>query len=347
MLRPAGFSDDSFSEDESYEYTKGSILKTELQEIKDETTSTKTGEVGSEDQKSQETDLMIAKADLAQAIEAGDLEAVTSVLAPPGMLEVNTPLDVWGWGRLTPAGLACCHGQVRVLALLASWGAHCHGEGFILLASAGGDSGDQELVECAQLLKDIKEESVNRVQRQGMTALMMACRRGREPLVEWMVNNGAEIDKKDNKGWSALMFSVDSGRGDIARILLKCGAKAGHINHDGQTAADIAAGADRSELQDILETFTGDRGRLRSKQFRGVEHESKMVTVLKNLEMEHLIEVFKKEKVDLETFLVMTEADLSKLCCLGDTKNLLFKQAELHKAEWSRLVLARLNNVIK
>ena len=83
------------------------------------------------------------------------------------------------------------------------------------------------------------------------------------------------------------MFSVDSGHGDIARVLLDKGAMADHINNDGQTAADIAAGAERSELQYILETFTGDRGRLRRKQVRGVEQDLEIATLLKNFEMEH------------------------------------------------------------
>ena len=81
-----------------------------------------------------------------------------------------------------------------------------------------------------------------------MTALMLAVRRGKRPLMEWMVQHGAEVNRKDNRGWNALMFSVDSGHGDIARVLLDKVAKADHINNDGQTAADIAAGAERRRV---------------------------------------------------------------------------------------------------
>ena len=142
-------------------------------------------------------------------------------------------------------------------------------------------------MECAKLLLTLEKESLDRGQKQGMTALMLAARRGKSPLVEWMVQHGAEVNRKDNRGWNALMFSVDSGHGDIARVLLDKGAMADHINNDGQTAADIAAGAERSELQYILETFTGDRGRLRRKQVRGVEQDLEIATLLKNFEMEH------------------------------------------------------------
>ena len=123
-----------------------------------------------------------------------------------------------------------------MLELLVSEGGHCDGEGFMQLAAAGDDAGD--LVECAKLLLTLeKTESLNRVQKQGMTALMLAARRAKRPLVEWMVQHGAEVNRKDNRGWNALMFSVDSGYGDIARVLLDKGAKADHINHDGQRGA--------------------------------------------------------------------------------------------------------------
>ena len=172
--------------------------------------------------------------------------------------------------------------------------------------------------------------------KNGDTALIFAAFHGHMQTIDVLLQHGADVNRKDNKGWNALMFSVDSGHGDIARVLLDKGAKADHINHDGQTAADIAAGAERNELQDILETFTGDRGRLRRKQARGVEQDSDIAILLRNFELEHLIDVFKREKIDLEVFLLMKETDFSQLCSVGDTKKLLLKQAEVHKAEWSR-----------
>ena len=297
----------------------------------EEATVSNAGEDNGWEETKKATDLAIAKADLAEAIEVGNIERVRSLLE---VVEVNTQLHVWGWGQVTASGLACGHGQHRVLELLVSEGGHCDGEGFMHLAASGDDSGD--LVECAKLLLNLEKENLNRVQKQGMTALMLAAWRGKRSLVEWMVQHGAEVNRKDNRGWNALMFSVDSGHGDIARVLLDKGAKADHINHDGQTAADIAAGAERNELQDILETFTGDRGRLRRKQARGLEQDSDIAILLRNFEMEHLIDVFKREKIDLEVFLLMKETDFSQLCSVGDTKKLLLKQAEVHKAEWSR-----------
>ena len=335
MLRPAGFSDDSSSDEDNFDENPrngGSIFGNHLNKTgEEEATVSNAGEDNGWEETKKATDLAIAKADLAEAIEVGNIERVRSLLE---VVEVNTQLHVWGWGQVTASGLACGHGQHRVLELLVSEGGHCDGEGFMHLAASGDDSGD--LVECAKLLLNLEKENLNRVQKQGMTALMLAAWRGKRSLVEWMVQHGAEVNRKDNRGWNALMFSVDSGHGDIARVLLDKGAKADHINHDGQTAADIAAGAERNELQDILETFTGDRGRLRRKQARGLEQDSDIAILLRNFEMEHLIDVFKREKIDLEVFLLMKETDFSQLCSVGDTKKLLLKQAEVHKAEWSR-----------
>ena len=336
MLRPAGFSDDSSSDSDNFDdhpRLEGSNLKIKVNVSKEETTTSDkvVEETGWEDTKA-ETDLAIAKADLAEAVEAGDLEGVRSLLET---VEVNTPLNVWGWGQVTASGLACCHAQPRVLALLVSEGGHCDGEGFMLLAAAKEDTCD--LVKCAEMLLSLEKEDLNKVQRQGMTALMLACRSGKRQLVEWMVQHGAKVDWKDNRCWNALMFSVDSGHGDIARVLLDKGAKADHINHDGQTAADIAAGAERYELHDILETYAGVKGRLRGKKkVKGLEEDTEIVTLLKNIDMEHLIDTFKKENIDLEVFLLMKEKELSKLCSVGDSKKLLLKQAELYKAQWSR-----------
>ena len=66
------------------------------------------------------------------------------------------------------------------------------------------------------------------------------------------------------------MLSVDSGHGDTARTLLEAGAKPGVINKDGQTAADLAAGS------------------------------TEMDSVLKKMEMDHLIDTFRDQNIDFE-----------------------------------------------
>ena len=123
MLMPAGFSDDNSSDNENFdEYPRqgGSIFGNHANKAEEEV-AVSDNQILEDAQylgdPKKETDLAIAKADLAEAVEAGDLEGVRSLLEA---VEVNTPLDVWVWGQVTASGLACCHAQARVLELLVS-----------------------------------------------------------------------------------------------------------------------------------------------------------------------------------------------------------------------------------
>ena len=92
----------------------------------------------------------------------------------------------------------------------------------MLLALVGGvdqysDKG--EVVECARLVLDMEGEKVDCMQRQGMTPLVLSSIEGCEVLVAWLVEQVADLARRDSKGWTALMFNVDSGMGE-ARLLL-------------------------------------------------------------------------------------------------------------------------------
>ena len=120
---PAGFSDDNSSDNENFdEYPRqgGSIFGNHAIKAEEEV-AVSDNQILEDAQylgdPKKETDLAIAKADLAEAVEAGDLEGVRSLLEA---VEVNTPLDVWDWGQVTASGLACCYAQARVLELLVS-----------------------------------------------------------------------------------------------------------------------------------------------------------------------------------------------------------------------------------
>ena len=40
---------------------------------------------------------------------------------------------------------------------------------------------------------------------------MIASRVGCQVMAVWLVDQGADMDKRDTQGWSTLMFSVDRG----------------------------------------------------------------------------------------------------------------------------------------
>jgi len=329
---PAGFSDQSDSEDDYFVDSKRQTVENRSSD------DTLIKNVSDSDASTEETNLLMAKSDLIQAIEAGDVEEVTCLISTIG--DVNPFLEVWGWGLLTPAGFSCCHSQHQVLkSLLELEDAHCNGEGFMLLA-ASASSNQQNDVKCAELLKNTNNENLNNIHQQGMTPLMLAAKNGKKLLVKWMIEHDADINTKDNLGWNALMFSVDNDHGDIARILLDHGADAGHINNDGQTAADIAAAGDNIVLQEIIETFIDEkqRGITRHRTKTEIRRDSELDSVLSSAGLDHLKNLFYQQNIDLETFLILKEEEVFKLGeeNLADVKKLMVCQAELHTAEWRR-----------
>ena len=124
------------------------------------------------------------------------------------------------------------------------------------------------------------------------------------------------------------MFSVDSGHGDIARLLLNRGANPDHINNNGQTSADIAATASKLALQEIIESFSEEKGRACGQEMRkngNIEQLSEMESVLKNASLGHLIQAFHEHNIDLESFLVLRESEINVLVSgvIGDGKKLI------------------------
>ena len=344
MFRPAGISDSEEDSDSDCG----------LQVAPSGPAVTGQGQVGagddpvSEPQGEQEEQEVISSSllsDLAQSVEAGDLDTVMELVETEhgggggggGSVPVNTILTVWRWGELTPAGLAALHCQHLVLEFLLARGGHCGGEGFLLLATAGSEGTQDNLMKCAELISSLDNEDVNMKQSQGLTPLMIASKNGNRLLVQWLIGRGARLDLLDRMFWTALMFSVDSRHGDVARLLLDTGADPDIVNKDGQTAADLAGG----NLQAIIMRFTAEEGRGREGRteradthtIREITHMEKALT---SAGLPHLHEHIVKHKIDLETFLMLREEDMVRLGVeeVGDVKRLLICQAELHKEEW-------------
>jgi ankyrin repeat protein len=89
--------------------------------------------------------------------------------------------------------------------------------------------------------------------REGDTALAIAARSGRAPVVAALIEGAApeerrEIDMPDARGSTPLMLAIHNGRPAIARALLDAGADVGAINAMGETAlAEAAYAADEDD----------------------------------------------------------------------------------------------------
>ena len=71
---------------------------------------------------------------------------------------------------------------------------------------------------------------------EGVTALMVASRSGREDVVRRLREAGGQIDAETRQGNTALMHAAGGCQPDVIRFLLSAGADVNHANRVGETA---------------------------------------------------------------------------------------------------------------
>lgn len=65
---------------------------------------------------------------------------------------------------------------------------------------------------------------------------------GREEIVELLLKNGAEVNRKNKNDKSPLDIAVEKSFGKIVEILIQSGADINLKNSDGKTTLDVALG---------------------------------------------------------------------------------------------------------
>ena len=81
---------------------------------------------------------------------------------------------------------------------------------------------------------------------------MWACSNGHIDIARFLINNGANINAKDNNGWTSLMWASYYDRIDTARFLIRNGANIATRNKDNETAYDIASQKGNAEIAQYL-----------------------------------------------------------------------------------------------
>ncbi|CAJ2511496.1 Uu.00g071210.m01.CDS01 [Anthostomella pinea] len=81
--------------------------------------------------------------------------------------------------------------------------------------------------------------NVNAQDEDGTTPLVYASCFGHEPVVQALVDAGADVDKQDRNHWSALMWAMTNRHKGIAKILLDNGASPEAKTSSGRTAFDF------------------------------------------------------------------------------------------------------------
>lgn len=78
-------------------------------------------------------------------------------------------------------------------------------------------------------------------------------------MVEFLIANGAEIDKKDNEGWTPLHVTASCDILSIAQYLIDSGADVAAINSDGDLPIDLATS---EEMRSLLQKYIDKLGKL-------------------------------------------------------------------------------------
>ncbi|XP_050097579.1 protein phosphatase 1 regulatory subunit 12A isoform X3 [Anopheles aquasalis] len=123
--------------------------------------------------------------------------------------------------------------------------------GCIFLAAC--DAGDKDEVE--YLLQDGADIDTANVD--GLTALHQACIDDNLDMVEFLVQKGADVNRKDNEGWTPLHATASCGFLSIARYLIENGADLAAINSDGELPVDLA---NSDAMEDLIHHHNEQQG---------------------------------------------------------------------------------------
>ncbi len=112
--------------------------------------------------------------------------------------------------------------------------------------------------EVARVLIDRGARVKVRFARVNHTPLHVAAERGFLPLVNLLLDAGAEVDARDSNGFTPLIDAAEQGRTLVVRALLLAGAKVNQTNTTGRTALWLAASRGHEETVTYLLNHDAD-----------------------------------------------------------------------------------------
>ena len=108
------------------------------------------------------------------------------------------------------------------------------------------------LLDTAKLLLTAGYDLNQSISTTNQTVLGLAVWDNHLKMVQWLLNNGADVDMADNQGWTPLMIAAFSGFTDIVTELLKHHPDTAKKNNRGLTAFDLAVFKNHADIVGLL-----------------------------------------------------------------------------------------------
>ncbi|MEN8304076.1 MAG: ankyrin repeat domain-containing protein [Campylobacterota bacterium] len=97
-----------------------------------------------------------------------------------------------------------------------------------------------------------KLDSINIQNKYGWTLLHISIRRDRTDMVNFLLDNGADINKVDGVGWTPLMEAIMDDMPNLCKLLVERGADKSIANARGVTAPMLAQKFGRASMYEYL-----------------------------------------------------------------------------------------------
>ncbi len=98
---------------------------------------------------------------------------------------------------------------------------------------------------------------VNNTDRDGQTALYLACWNSHEEVIRILLGNGADVENTNVNQFTPLILTAGHNHSSsIVRLLLEAGAEIDRVGVGGKTALEWARQQERCEVVQILEEWS-------------------------------------------------------------------------------------------
>eukprot|EP01008_Symbiontida_sp_HLA12_P002686 NODE_61_length_1507_cov_332.471098_g58_i0.p1 GENE.NODE_61_length_1507_cov_332.471098_g58_i0~~NODE_61_length_1507_cov_332.471098_g58_i0.p1 ORF type:complete len:457 (+),score=63.33 NODE_61_length_1507_cov_332.471098_g58_i0:32-1372(+) len=164
------------------------------------------------------------------------------------LVEAGAKPDIPDIHGTTPMLLACGYGWSEIVLILGASGGNssrADQDGLTCLMHAA-EIGSLPIVN--MLLQVDAKDTLNNVNDDGRSALMLACREGKGEVVERLIKAKADLDIVDNDGLDLVMSAALGGSATAMRALTGSGAKVDGVSKELWTSLAIASATNHSEV---------------------------------------------------------------------------------------------------